>query len=129
MRAGPPQESTGAWSLLPLQCWATTKRAAISWTVGIWRGASRVPLVSRTQRGSPHGGKAQDSAILGTGLSPRSIFPYAWTFVRLSFIVGGPEDEMAYDKVWKRFCEFSSPRRAHVYVGSSIYLMPFPPQA
>ena len=67
-------------------------------------------------------------AVLG-GLSPRSIFPYAWTFVRLSFIVGGPEDEMAYDKVWKRFCEFSSPRRAHVSVGSSIYLAPFPPQA
>lgn len=59
----------------------------------------RVPLVSRTQRGPLHGGKAQDSAILWTVLNPSSIFPYPWTFVRLSFMVGGPEDEMAYEGV------------------------------
>lgn len=63
------------------------------------------------------------------GLNPSSIFPYTWTFVRLSFIVGGPEDEVAYDKVWKRFCKFSSSRRARGSVGNSIYLTPFPPSA
>lgn len=49
LRVGPPQEPAGVWRLLPAAVLATTKRAAISWTVGIWRVVVSVPLVSRTQ--------------------------------------------------------------------------------